>query len=972
MLPKRWFFRGLFVHLSVWALTSQCLSQSPSGDSILCNVSCSVDRSSGSWLVFYHEFRVLLQSPQPLDAIDIETDLIPGVDSAEVYGVPTKHWEGSFSVPGVKPLRFRRSTIEWTSVDTVASLDELDFPNQHQVLPGDSILLSVRSKALPTIVRSWATGWTKPVTEEQYDSLAGLGFRPRAWYKDARERTTIGPTSSLSSSPLFSFVDSLKDFVAQSCSLGWILSQTTMDNYLQLFTNIEDNVVQFNLKLARARIDTVLQQANIDSSSALTSEAYALIRFNTEYLRDKLKPTGEVKGGIFMPSSGLLAVKAKPSTAFGTTDTLKSIVATVRWPAMYNVTLGTVSGSFGFSKYDSIITFGGYRYQKFRTTTAQIVNWNAGSEYELFTVPVSGMCGAETFAFTNALAGGEWFVDINYLDKTDSVFYQPAAQGFAFQNKSAGSGGTAYSGERHAALHGTKFHEVFESAGEIIYRRKDLNAAAWDTTTRISTGNGSNNDASIVVAHDGSVHVVWQRQLNANAFALWYNKSTDGGFTWGTAFRPASAESVVIIQQNQWNIYPLLAELGTSQLVAVVCSNSGPRYMKSTNLGTSWTNLATIPNVTSPTYVWHPSLAPGSNFLVLSYDTRYYGLFSKKYDGANWLTELNVASGVGTYYDRNSSVAVDGADVPHIAWAAQRSGRSEYRIIYKSGTSGATAWNSYYTEFPFSTGISDYYPSISPQRRGGSTWRIDVFYANTANQVLLNQQTYSSWGGPAVVSNTGQWPATTLQESGSSLYNDVRLWADQSGSAPYEIKRVSDGGYQLQSIGGTMMETELHRRVTLESVKNGSFVSFEIGPLKVVSAAGDTTILPFKKIDYAKPLAATPENAWDYLGTDSVSIPTNARVLIVNADIQTIVREDTLANKGKNVFPTRSFRVDLEGVKGTVSALTDPQGLSGVKVINISSWAGQKVMIRPSGTAVASTGETPIVAIGDVYVRRGK
>ena len=680
-----------------------------------------------------------------------------------------------------------------------------------------------------------------------------------------------------------------------------------------------------------------------------------------------------VSVGLSQVGWGSLSAKVRPSVSFSSSDSIRSSLLTVRWRAGGGFNLGALTSSaFGFAKYGDTLTQGGYTYQKFRTVQRSSLNWQSGQEYTLFEIAVNDPAGIGRFELTNSLSDARWFMNINYSDKTDSVFYQPVAKGFAFQNRSAGSAGTAYSGERHVALHGTKFHEVFESAGEIIYRRKDLNAASWDTTTRISAGNGSNNDASIVVAHDGSVHVVWQRQLNANAFALWYNKSTDGGFTWGTPFRPASAESVVIIQQNQWNIYPLLAELGTSQLVAVVCTNNGPRYLKSTNLGTSWTSLATIPNVTSPSYVWHPSLAPGSNFLLLSYDTRYYGLFSKKYDGTNWLAELNVASGVGTFYDRNSSVAVDGVDVPHIAWAAQRSGRSEYRIIYKSGTSGATAWSAYYTEFPFSTGISDYYPTISPQRRGGTTWRIDVLYANTANQVLLNQQTYSSWGAPAVVSNAGQWPATTLQESGSSLYNGVRLWADQAGSAPYEIKRVSDGGYQLQSVTGTIVETELHRRVTFESVQNGSFVSFEVGPLMVVSATGDTTILPFKKINSEKPLVATAENVWDYLGTDSVTLPVNARVLIVNAELQTIVREDTLAGKGKNVFTTRSFRVDLEGAKGIFSVLSEASAISGKKVINISSWGGQKLIVRPSGTASASTGESPVVGIGDVYVRRGK
>ena len=512
-------------------------------------------------------------------------------------------------------LRFKNQFVEGYFRDDYATLVGLivpvGFPNSPgiwmgglttdltAIFWGDSRLLvgpnqrlsgfTMMSKGLPSI------RWFKCSPRFDVDSLFpdiedSLNTLTTGQMDSIREATnywgiTIGPGAPPATFAPSKFLDTINSDVVRSRSFNWISSQPIADKYSELFNRIRGDITALNTQLALIRIDTILQQATLDSSSTLSSEAYALIRYNTEYLRDNLNPTGDVRGGMFMPNSGILSVKAKPSVAFGATDTIKGIVATVRWLAMYNIILGTATGSYGFSKYDSVVTVGSYRYQKFKTTTSQTLSWAAGSEYELFTIPGIGLCGAETFELTNALPGGEWFVDINYTDKTDSVFYQPIAQGFAFQNKSAGSGATAYTGERHAAIHGTKFHEVYESAGEIIYRRKDLNSATWDTTTRISSGNGSNNDASIVVAHDGSVHVVWQRQLNANAFALWYNKSTDGGITWGTPIRPASAESVVIIQQNQWNIYPLISELGTSQLVVVVCSSVGPCFMKSTNSG---------------------------------------------------------------------------------------------------------------------------------------------------------------------------------------------------------------------------------------------------------------------------------------------------------------------------------------------------------------------------------------------------
>jgi len=211
--------------------------------------------------------------------------------------------------------------------------------------------------------------------------------------------------------------------VERARAIEWIANDPIAQKYAGLVDRIRAAVKQCDLNLARARIDTVLQQASIDSSSTLTSEAYGLIRFNTEYLRDKLSPTGEVKGGVSMPSNGMFSVKAKPSVDFGPTDTLRCIVATVRWPAACNVSLGSVTGTYGFAKHGSDTTVGKYRYQKFRTTTAQVLSWSAGSEYELFTVSVCGSCGARSFELTNALSGGEWFVDVNYLDKTDPIFH---------------------------------------------------------------------------------------------------------------------------------------------------------------------------------------------------------------------------------------------------------------------------------------------------------------------------------------------------------------------------------------------------------------------------------------------------------------------------------------------------------------------------------------------------------------------
>jgi hypothetical protein len=211
--------------------------------------------------------------------------------------------------------------------------------------------------------------------------------------------------------------------------MGWIANQPTADKYTNYMSTTRSQLRSANISGALSTLQTVLTSANTDSTSLLSSEAYALIWYNTQHLIAQLQPSFQVKGGIFNPQgSSTLSVRAKPDSNFTGSDTLVGLTATIRWQSRYSLTLGTVSSpTYGFSKYGTVTTVGSYNYQQFRTTTHVPLNWTANTEYELFTVPVNGCAGVEEFTLTNALSGGQWFVDIDYLDKTDGIFYQRVA-----------------------------------------------------------------------------------------------------------------------------------------------------------------------------------------------------------------------------------------------------------------------------------------------------------------------------------------------------------------------------------------------------------------------------------------------------------------------------------------------------------------------------------------------------------------
>ena len=84
------------------------------------------------------------------------------------------------------------------------------------------------------------------------------------------------------------FLDSLLNYNTQSFELGWITNQTTTDKYDSLFNLAKSQLQQNNNTGAKAILQTVLQEVDIDSTDYLTSEAYALVRYNTEYLLDNI------------------------------------------------------------------------------------------------------------------------------------------------------------------------------------------------------------------------------------------------------------------------------------------------------------------------------------------------------------------------------------------------------------------------------------------------------------------------------------------------------------------------------------------------------------------------------------------------------------------------------------------------------------------------------------------------------------
>ncbi len=871
----------------------------------------------------------------------------------------------------ILPVGFPNVPQNWTAIlrnQSVSFSADTLYPK-----PGEEVSGFVLMSKAPPGIRAFraepffniyaffpdADDTTKTMTKSQMDSIRAA---------TAFTGISIGATAPSASFQPLVFLDTLSSITSQSRYHNWITQQSTADKYAGLFARAKGDVIGFNLTLARARLDTVLQQVVIDSSSTLTSEAYALILYNTIYLKNRLNQASLVKSGVLNQSGSMISVRAKPSTSFGSGDTLKCIEVTLRWLTSYGITLGTVSSPvYGFSKDGSVTTVGSYSYQKFRTTTSQLLNWSANTEYELFTVPVNGYSGLENFELTNSLSGGEWFVDVNYLDKTDSTFYQGTATGFINLNKSLSNTATQNTVARHVMKAGGKLHEVFVSNSQIFYRRQDLSTLAWDVTKKITTTNGV--IPCVAAASNNSVHLVWQAQGEAN-YDLYYARSTDNGATWSTPITLPGCTSLAI-SSYQTGLDPVVAEAkGSGQILAPVPNHllvvfvysTGLFYTRSTDNGATWLSppVGIVTGSTGPR-ISKPSLAPASNFAILTY--QYYArnpaIYSRKYTTTSgWTSEATVDASSGTISDAYNSVAVDNSNNPIAAWCGQKTGQSEYRILFRQGTSSNT-WGSWFVEFAHSTGISDYYPSISYLYRYSQAYGIDIVYHRSNGEVRVNKCMGTSWWN-VLLGTSGQWAGSTIEGSGSPA--PTWIWTDQSAS-PYQLNLLSDStsiGPPPPPPGAPQGAPELHREVVLQNSTDNSILTFEINSIKVVTTTNQTVVIPFRSHDVSQTVSATLENVWDYLGTNSFTVPANCRTLIVDAKIDAT----------GSAFTSKSFRVDLvQGTQAT-TLLTDQTGSSGLKQMDVSGYAGQQITIRPVGIIPPSQSSNVTVGIGDVYVSK--
>jgi hypothetical protein len=228
-----------------------------------------------------------------------------------------------------------------------------DGQKQVMVRPGDAAVFRLRGNGLPSIVKYYVKGyapssmlWEGDLEPSQADVKRDIETNSVGGY-------TVAPRSAVAPFVPLKFFDTLMSYTNQSWTLGWIKDQPTSNKYLGYFSSAKSSLQQANTGLARSILQQALLEVDADSTSGLTSEAYALIRYNTEYLLSRLPAA---------PSPGLVAKLINSGGTRLTTGSLQYYDGS--WKDATNNNDGTFSVNTTLTSMSLRMTYEGGSQQK--------------------------------------------------------------------------------------------------------------------------------------------------------------------------------------------------------------------------------------------------------------------------------------------------------------------------------------------------------------------------------------------------------------------------------------------------------------------------------------------------------------------------------------------------------------------------------------------------------------------------------
>ena len=216
-----------------------------------------------------------------------------------------------------------------------------------------------------------------------------------------------------------------------------------------------------------------------------------------------------------------------------------------------------------------------------------------------------------------------------------------------------------------------------------MYRRSIDGGLTWEDKRQLTSSPASKLHSSIF-AVGLNVYLAWMDYRDGN-FEIYFNKSADGGITWGTDVR--------LSNNSAPSRMPAIAVSGTTIHVAWCDSTAGNweiYYKRSIDGGITWgeeTRMTNDPAISST-----PSLAvSGSTVHLIFMDNRpgYNDTYYKRStnNGTTWSSEIRFIKGNSSvnYYP---SMAVEGS-VVHVVYTRYISG---WQVVYNKSTNAGVSW----------------------------------------------------------------------------------------------------------------------------------------------------------------------------------------------------------------------------------------------------------------------------------------
>ncbi len=176
------------------------------------------------------------------------------------------HWNGLFNK--------NKARVAWGSDDS-----------EYDILPGSGLDgYGYQSEGLPSIQLFLSRAFVKiPPLPEEPDSTVNSSI-----FDTSKMGKTISPKAPPDPFIHTAFLDTLVSYTQQSYELQWINNENMSNKYIDYFNNTKTFLQNEDSLNASLTLQTLLQDVEQDSGSVLISEVYALLRYNTEYLLEKL------------------------------------------------------------------------------------------------------------------------------------------------------------------------------------------------------------------------------------------------------------------------------------------------------------------------------------------------------------------------------------------------------------------------------------------------------------------------------------------------------------------------------------------------------------------------------------------------------------------------------------------------------------------------------------------------------------